>query len=115
MASLTALLQGPSPDPEEVIKVCNASLKQSKNDTNAQQAKIIALLNLDRFEDAAKMFTDNGEGLQKKAQLEYAYTLYKTGELEKALEVTKVVGSKGAKHLEAQVVGSFDYYNSQVR
>lgn len=92
-------------DHEEVLKSCNETLKKSKNDQNAQHIKAIALLKLDRYEDALRVFEAGGDALKKSAGLEYAYVLYKSGKLEEALDaVTKSGAGRGAGHLEAQVV-----------
>jgi signal recognition particle subunit SRP72 len=103
-ASLSALLQKTTiEDHGEVLKLCNAALKKSKTDVEAQQVKAVALLKLDRYDEALHHFEESGEALKEKAQLEYAYTLYKTGKLEEAARIASTVGeSRGAKHLEAQ-------------
>ena len=91
-------------DHEEVIKACNAALKESKNDVQAQHVKAVALLQLNRFDDAVRLFEECGEKLKNEAQLEYAYALYKVGELEKAEQKAAALESRGAKHLQAQAV-----------
>lgn len=103
-ASLSALLQKTTLDDHaEVLKLCNAALKKSKGDTEAQQVKAVALLKLDRYDEALHHFEESGEELKEKAPLEYAYTLYKTGKLEEAATIARSVGeSRGAKHVEAQ-------------
>jgi signal recognition particle subunit SRP72 len=103
-ASLSVLLQKTTLDDHaEVLKLCNAALKKSKGDTEAQQVKAVALLKLDRYDEALHHFEESGEELKEKAPLEYAYTLYKTGKLEKAATIARSVGeSRGAKHVEAQ-------------
>jgi signal recognition particle subunit SRP72 len=104
--SLSSLMQRATiDDHEEVLKSCNETLKKSKNDQNAQHIKAIALLKLDRYEDALRTFEAGGDALKKSAGLEYAYALYKSGKLEEALDtVTKSGAGRGARHLEAQVV-----------
>ncbi|KAF2720817.1 hypothetical protein K431DRAFT_285510 [Polychaeton citri CBS 116435] len=103
--SLTSLLkQTDINDHEEVLKSANAVLKSSKSDISAQQAKVVALLKLDRYEDAVRTFETSGGQLKKQAQLEYAYALYKTG---KAQEAADTIGAtsiqdRGSAHLEAQ-------------
>lgn len=92
-------------DHEEVLKACNFAIKQSKGDLQAQHARVVALLKLDRYDDAVHAFDGAGEELKESARLEYAYALYKTGELEEARRIVKSVpGNRGARHLEAQVV-----------
>jgi signal recognition particle subunit SRP72 len=103
-ASLSALLQKTTLDDHaEVLKLCNAALKKSKGDTEAQQVKAVALLKLDRYDEALHHFKESGAELKEKAPMEYAYTLYKTGNLDDAAKIASSVGeSRGAKHVEAQ-------------
>ena len=105
--SLASLLQRASiDDHEEVLQSCNAALAKSKSDLKAQHIKVIALLKLDRYEEALKIFeTERGSALKQSAGLEYAYASYKCGYLEQATEaVTHAAAGRGASHLEAQVV-----------
>ncbi|KAJ5485293.1 hypothetical protein N7539_005281 [Penicillium diatomitis] len=103
--SLSSLLERATiEDHEEVLKSCNEALKKSKNDQTAQHIKAIALLKLDRFDDALRVFEGAGDALKTTASVEYAYTLYKCGKLEKALDIVTSSGAgRGAQHLEAQV------------
>ncbi|OOQ89984.1 putative signal recognition particle protein [Penicillium brasilianum] len=103
--TLSSLLQRATiDDHEEVLKSCNETLKKSKNDQNAQHIKAIALLKLDRYEDALRVFETGSDALKQAAGLEYAYALYKCGKLDEALDaVTKSGAGRGASHLEAQV------------
>ncbi|KAJ5896494.1 uncharacterized protein N7473_005893 [Penicillium subrubescens] len=103
--SLSSLLQRATiDDHEEVLKSCNEALKKSKNDQNAQHIKAIALLKLDRYEDALRVFEAGGDALKQIAGFEYGYALYKCGKLDEALDaVTKSAAGRGASHLEAQV------------
>lgn len=104
--SLSTLLQKTSiDDHEEILRACNASLKQSKKDIGTLHAKAVALLKLERYEDALHVLEDGGEALQNEARLERAYTLYRTGQLTDAREVAKGINDdRGARHLEAQAV-----------
>jgi signal recognition particle subunit SRP72 len=106
--SLSSLLaQASLDDHDEILRAANAAIKKSKADTDAQHAKAIALLHLDRYEDALKVFEDVKE-LQQKAQFEYAYSLYKTGNAAKAVQVAEAKGSsssnRGMRHMLAQAV-----------
>jgi signal recognition particle subunit SRP72 len=67
---------------------------------------VVALLKLDRFDDAMRVFDEGGDGLKETAKLEYAYALYKNGELEKAEEVASSAAStsRALEHVEAQAV-----------
>lgn len=109
--SLSALLaQTTIEDHEETLQAANAAIKKSKTDTQAHHVRAVALLHLDRFEDALNVFESVKE-LQEKARFEYAYTLYKTGNATKAVEVAGTGSSdadRGMKHVLAQAV-SRDY------
>jgi signal recognition particle subunit SRP72 len=104
--SLASLLQRASiDDHEEVLQSCNAVLTKSKSDLQAQHMKVVALLKLDRYDEALRTFEAGGDALKKSAGLEYAYASYKCGKLEQATEaVTRTASGRGADHLEAQVV-----------
>lgn len=104
--SLASLLaQASLDDHDEVLNAANAAIKKSKTDLDAHHARAVALLHLDRFDDAVKAFEDV-KGLQEKAPFEYAYALYKTGNAAKAVEVAEAEGgaSRGMKHVLAQAV-----------
>ncbi|KAJ5515181.1 hypothetical protein N7527_006741 [Penicillium freii] len=103
--SLASLLQRASiDDHEEVLQSCNAVLAKSKSDLQAQHMKVVALLKLDRYEEALKTFQAGGDALKQSASLEYAYASYKCGKLEEATEaLTRTASGRGASHLEAQV------------
>lgn len=105
--SLSALLAQTSlEDHDEVLKAANAAVKKSKSDEGAHHVKAIALLHLDRYEDALEVF-EHAQGLQEKASFEYAYALYKTGNAAKAVEVAEAAGAnggRGLKHMLAQAV-----------
>lgn len=97
-------------DHEKVLKLANQSLKTSKGDITALQTKIVALLHLDRHEDALKVFKGNGGSLEETAQLELGYCVYKTGDLKRATELAEKSlytgkSSRAFKHIAAQAVG----------
>ncbi len=104
--TLSALLQSSTIDDHgEVLQACNASLKQSRKDLGLQHVKVIALLNLDRYDDALRVLEEGGDELKKRAGVEKAYALYKVGELVEAKEIANgVAGDRGARHVEAQAV-----------
>lgn len=92
-------------DHEEVLKACNVNLKKSKTDVPTQHIKIVALLKLDRYDEAARLFEEAGDELKGKAKLEYAYTLYKVGRLQEAAKLaSQIEGQRAARHVEAQSV-----------
>jgi tetratricopeptide (TPR) repeat protein len=111
-ASLAQLLAQTSIDNhDEVLQSTNAAIKKNKTDLEAQHARAAALLHLDRFDDAVKVFEDV-KGLQEKARFEYAYALYKTGDAVKAVEIAQSAGtdiSRGMKHVLAQAVRPWDF------
>jgi len=81
--ALASLLKQTSiEDHESVLQAANAQLKQSKGDIEAQHVKVVALLHLDRFEDAVKAVEHGGAKLKEQARLEHAYALYKSGKPE---------------------------------
>lgn len=102
--TLSALLQRTSiEDHEEVLKACNASLKQSKGDLELQHIKLVALLKLDRYDDALRVLEEGGDRLKQKAPTERAYALYKVGDYEEATNVAnRISEERGAMHVEAQ-------------
>lgn len=93
-------------DHNEVLKAANAALSKSKADKDAQHIKVVALLHLDRFEDALELL-EGVQDLQDQAQFEYAYALYKTGNATKAARIAEAAGpnaGRGMKHMLAQAV-----------
>src|SRR5690348_5701596 len=107
VASLTKLLaQSSLDDHDEVLKAANAAIKKNKADTQAHQAKAIALLNLERYEDAVKVFEDKADLKESdEGRLAFAYALYKTGNADKAAKVADGKGGRGLRHILAQAVG----------
>lgn len=88
---------------EEVLKSANEALKKTQADVHSQHVRAVALLKLDRYDDALKAFEDGGQSLQQHGQLEYAYALYKCGNLEQAAKVAGTgANSSALKHVEAQ-------------
>jgi signal recognition particle subunit SRP72 len=103
-ASLTALLREATiEDHDEVLKAANAVLKSSKGDPNALHTRVVALLKLDRFDDALRALDDGGDKLAGKCVLEKAYALYKTGKLSEAEELVRGAQKRGLTHVAAQV------------
>ncbi|KAK5256861.1 Signal recognition particle subunit SRP72, partial [Exophiala xenobiotica] len=101
--SLSALLKKSTlDDHEQILDACNKALKTSKPDLEAQHVKVVALLKLDRYDEAVKFIEGAGDTLQKTADVEYAYALYKTGRLEEAVELSSKSQERGARHIEAQ-------------
>ena len=103
-ADLNSLLRRTTiDDHEEVLAAANSALKKSPRDTDLLHSKLVALLKLDRFDDALRVLDVGGEDLQKRARLEHAYALYKAGQLE---DVSRVIGTgpttRALRHVEAQ-------------
>ena len=103
-STLTALLRSSAiTDDEEVLKAANAVLKSSKNNTDALHTRVVALLKLDRFDDALRALDDGGDKLAERCVLEKAYALYKTGNLLEAEKIVQHANERGLKHVAAQV------------
>ncbi|KAL6702663.1 Signal recognition particle subunit SRP72 [Coniothyrium glycines] len=103
--SLSSLLaQASLEDHDQVLKAANAAIGKARGDTDAHHARAIALLHLDRYEEALRVFEDVTD-LQEKADFEYAYALYKTGNAAKAAKVAEAAGpsaGRGMQHMLAQ-------------
>jgi signal recognition particle subunit SRP72 len=103
-ATLTSLLRSTTiDDHEEVLKATNAVLKSSKGSLDGLHTRVVALLKLDRFDDALRALDDGGSNLAARCTLEKAYALYKTGQLAEAEEIARGSGNRGLKHVAAQV------------
>lgn len=103
VSSLASLLkQADIEDHEQILRAADAALKQSKGDLHAQHVKVVALLKLDRYDDAVKAVEAGGAKLKEQARLEYAYALYKSGKPAEAAEIASVGEERGYKHVEAQ-------------
>ncbi|ATY66774.1 signal recognition particle [Cordyceps militaris] len=105
-AALSSLLRSASiEDHEEVLKAASLAIKADKSDILARQIKLVALLKLDRFDDAARFLSESSSKLESKCSLEKAYALYKSGQLEEATSTLKKAGlrERGLQHIAAQV------------
>ncbi|KAF4636220.1 hypothetical protein G7Y89_g1871 [Cudoniella acicularis] len=103
-AVLSSLLKNTSiDDHEEILKAANAVLRSSKNYPEALHTRVVALLKLDRFDDALRALDDGGDKLAEQCILEKAYALYKTGQLEEAEKLAQRGGKRGLLHVAAQV------------
>ena len=112
MSELTTLLRNTHiTSHDEVLKAANNALKKSKSDTTAQHARIVALLKLDRFDDAVRAF-DESPALKDEAKLEYAYALYKAGRLEEAAKAAGKGDARGLKHVLAQTTYRLERFDS---
>jgi len=89
-------------DHDAILQASEQTLKSSKGDAQAKQAKAIALLKLERYADALKCF-DESQDLQKELPEAYAYCLYKRGNFEDAARIAGAVeDSRGAQHIALQ-------------
>ncbi|KAH7416893.1 hypothetical protein BKA64DRAFT_701681 [Cadophora sp. MPI-SDFR-AT-0126] len=115
-ATLTSLLRGSTiEDHEEVLKAVNAVLKSSKSNANALHTRVVALLKLDRFDDALRALDDGGDKLAERCVLEKAYALYKTGQLTEAERLAKGANKRGLKHVAAQVAYRAEKFEDAAR
>lgn len=86
-ASLASLLARASIDDHtEALEIAEAALAaSSKNpDPTAQHTKVVALLRLERYDDALRVIASGGTALESRCSLEKAYALYRTGALDEA-------------------------------
>ncbi|KPI37159.1 Signal recognition particle subunit srp72 [Cyphellophora attinorum] len=107
MAATTPLLAGllqkaTIDDHDEILRASNAALKKSSSDKQAQDVQVVALIKLDRFDEAYKFIQQTGSSIQDRLPLECAYVLYKTGHLKEAADLVAKSSGRGALHLEAQ-------------
>lgn len=110
IAALNSLLRGTSiEDHEEALNLANSVIKAAKGNpadlTTAQHTRVVALVKLDRFNDALRAIAEGGAALDKTCVIEKAYALYKTGELEAAEQLLESIelNNRGMKHLAAQI------------
>ncbi|KAI1474220.1 hypothetical protein F4774DRAFT_344950 [Daldinia eschscholtzii] len=108
-AKLTSLLRASTiQDHDEVLEAANAAIKASKKDIEAQRTRVVALLKLDRFEDALRAVAEGGDELEKECVFEKSYALYKSGQLEDAEKTLDRASpssktSRPFRHLAAQI------------
>jgi signal recognition particle subunit SRP72 len=105
-AALASLLRASTiDDHDEVLRAANAAIKASRANTQAHHTRVVALLKLDRFDDALRALADGSDQLEQACAVEKAYALYKTGRLvdaEKALEAVQPA-TRATQHLAAQI------------
>jgi signal recognition particle subunit SRP72 len=105
-AAVSALLRASTiDDHDEVLKATNAAIKANKTDYASHHTRIVALLKLDRFDDALRAISEGGDRLEEQCRLEKVYALYKTGKLEDAAKAIQAASAddRGFKHIAAQV------------
>lgn len=113
-AKLTALLSAADPEPSAILAAASAAASSSDGNsaatTLARHAQAVALLHLERFDEALGIFSTGGSSLQAAAPFEYAYALYKTGRLAEAARIAGRLEGAAARaglYLQAQVVRLF--------
>ncbi|KAL7270622.1 Signal recognition particle subunit SRP72 [Rhizina undulata] len=110
------------PDHEQILKHANILLQSNNTHHRALSIKLVALLHLDRFEDALRVL-DSPEGRQQlgnTTKLERAYSLYKLGRVQEAADVAASVDDterhkKGLKHIEAQAAYRLEEFERAAR
>ncbi|KAI0407532.1 hypothetical protein F4802DRAFT_27111 [Xylaria palmicola] len=108
-ATLASLLRSSTiQDHDQVLRLANAAIKASKADVEAHHTRVVALLKLDRFDDALRAIAEGGHALESECTLEKAYALYKTGHLQDARGVAEnasaaQLASRPFRHLRAQI------------
>ncbi|KAK3995631.1 hypothetical protein QBC44DRAFT_348195 [Cladorrhinum sp. PSN332] len=115
VAALNSLLRGASiQDHGEALKLATAAVQSAKVQgpdlATAQHTRVVALLKLDRYDDALRAIAEGGDRLENVCFFEKAYALYKTGDLEGAEAVLRnsqqddgQAPKRGLKHVAAQV------------
>lgn len=102
-SSLSGLLKKSTlDDHEQLLAASNKALKSSSSDSEAQHVKVVALIKLDRYDEAVQFVQSAGKSFQKEVELEYAYALYKIGKLEEAASISSKIQTRGGQHIEAQ-------------
>ncbi|KKA28587.1 hypothetical protein TD95_004724 [Thielaviopsis punctulata] len=104
--SLVASLKAATIDDHgDILDAANAALKSSKSDSLALQTRVIALIKLDRYEDALRAVAEGGDSLKAQCIVETAYALYKTGQLDEAAKMIAAAANKtdAVKHLDGQI------------
>lgn len=114
---LSGLLKGASlEDHQERLDRADATLRSHPGDLAAAHTKVVALLNLDRFDDAVKAIDAGGPQLQRRCALERAYGLYKAGRLDDAAKAARE-GSAATGNSTASAASrkrAFDHVAAQV-
>lgn len=104
MASqLTSLLARSSiQDHDEALSLADSALSSLKagspDHLTAQHTKVVALLRLERYDDALRVIADSGDALASRCLLENGYALYKTGALEDAFALLSGADVESKEH-----------------
>ncbi|KAK4203674.1 putative signal recognition particle SRP72 [Triangularia verruculosa] len=114
VAALNSLLREASIDDHaEALELATAAVRSNKIQgpdlASAQHTRVVALLKLDRYDDALRVIAEGGDAVEEDCSFEKAYALYKTGHLEGAEAVLQKTGvdtgksQRGLKHVAGQV------------
>jgi signal recognition particle subunit SRP72 len=118
-AALASLLRASTiDDHEEALRLADLALKPGGRDFRTQKTKLVALLKLDRFEDALRVSTAGGDELGQACNFETAYALYKTGRLDEAatfLGKVNLPETRHVRHLAAQIAYRGERFQDAVK
>jgi signal recognition particle subunit SRP72 len=114
ISALNSLLRSSGiEDHAEALRLATSAAKAAKPGSAdlevAQHSRVVALLKLDRFEDALSAVADGGSALENRCLLERVYALYKVGRLAEADEALAEQlkdgshGDRGVRHIAAQI------------
>lgn len=101
-ALATLLKKSTLDDHDALLKASNQALSASSNDSQAQQVKAIALVKLDRHEEALQHF-EKYKDIQQSLPEAFAYVLYKNDKFTEAVAaLSDTKDSRGAEHIRLQ-------------
>ena len=128
LAALNSLLRRASvEDHDEALRLADAAITAARGANNAgsaelasaQHTRVVALLKLDRFDDALRALAEGGAPLETRCLLEKAYALYKVGELEQADMLLRKAPRDGSpqharalRHVAAQVAYRLERFDT---
>ena len=110
-SALTSLLARTSiDDHDEALSTADAALKASPKHLPAQHTKVIALLRLERYDDALRVIASGGDELEARCVLGKSYALYKTGALDESFALLKKYeDAQGSNRALRQVAAQVAY------
>ncbi|KAI8106099.1 hypothetical protein M9435_000646 [Picochlorum sp. BPE23] len=100
---------------KRAIKTCDEILKRCPDDVDAVACKLASLIDLRKTEDALRLIRSKDEYMEGRFAFEYAYCLYRSGEIESALVQLGKVGAERAvdgKRLEGQLRYRLEEYKA---
>lgn len=99
-------LAASSNDFERALEISNQLLKASPNDSRAAKQKIIALIKLDKYNDALAFLEECTFLNRKDTILEKGFCLYKLGKGSDAQKILEEGSGRAIQHVRAQNVYS---------